>query len=125
MKYKNIKIIIAFDIGLKNIGIAIGNTLIKKSRPLLTIKNCNIKKTFKKIKLIIKTWKPNYFIIGIPYIKSNIYKYCINFSKKLFLHFKLKIKKINENYSSIIIKKKKKKDSKSASLILQQYFYNI
>lgn len=125
MHNKKIKIIIAFDIGLKKIGIAIGNTLTKKARPLSIIKNKNINKTFNKIQILINTWKPSYFIIGVPYnnniYKNQMHKYCLKFSKKLFLNFKIKVIKIDENYSSIIIKKKKK-DSYSASIILQQYF---
>lgn len=66
MNNKKPKIMIAFDFGMKRIGVAIGQTLTQTARPLDTIlakegvPNCNA------ITKLIQKWLPDALVVGIP-----------------------------------------------------------
>nr|WP_049769266.1 Holliday junction resolvase RuvX [Buchnera aphidicola] len=55
-------LIIAFDYGIKNIGIAISETKLLYAQPICTIKN----KNWLEIDKIIKIWLPLLIIVGYP-----------------------------------------------------------
>ena len=60
------KILVAFDFGMKRIGVAIGQTLTKNARPLDTINAKNGDPDWKVIEKLIKKWLPEALIVGIP-----------------------------------------------------------
>ena len=61
-----LKKILAFDYGKARIGIATGQTLTKTASPVTTIKSINGKPNWKEIEAIIKKWRPNEFVVGLP-----------------------------------------------------------
>lgn len=63
---KKNKIFICFDFGEKNIGIAIGQKITKTATSLTTLKSRKKKINWIKIKKILKDWKPDKIIIGLP-----------------------------------------------------------
>jgi putative holliday junction resolvase len=60
------KRLIAFDFGMKRIGVAVGQTLTKSARPLETLSAKNGVPDWKIIEKIVKKWSPEAFIVGIP-----------------------------------------------------------
>lgn len=60
------KILMAFDFGMKRIGVAIGQTLTKSARPLDTISAKNGDPDWKIVEKLIKKWLPEALIVGIP-----------------------------------------------------------
>lgn len=135
---KNIKTVMAFDFGYKRIGVAIGNTLIKVAHPIATI--INKEDMIKSIGNLISRWKPHIIIVGAPAIRNDnkpLLKAINGFANFLKTEFKIKIKIVNEDYSSEIAKmqlneqkiygiaQKKKLDELSACQILQTYFSTI
>ena len=134
------KQIMSFDIGLLNIGIAVGNTLLKIAHPLTIITEPIKFQLFIKIDIIIKKWLPKLFIIGngsntkdeTP-LQLRIKK----FSNKLYNDYNLPIIFINEDFSSIEasamlnqqqiygIHQKDKTDDLAACVILQRYFDSL
>jgi putative Holliday junction resolvase len=60
------KIIIAFDFGMKRIGIAIGQTVTQTARPLDTIQAKDGHPNWQAITKLIKNWLPDALVVGIP-----------------------------------------------------------
>ena len=79
--------IIAFDFGIKKIGVAVGQTSTYTSSPLLIIKNKDGKVNWEEINKLINEWKPELIIVGKPLnmdgTDSEIMKKVDRFLKKL------------------------------------------
>jgi putative Holliday junction resolvase len=62
----SLKILLAFDFGKKRIGTAIGQTVTQTARPLTTINAKDGIPNWQEITAIIKKWRPDAIVIGIP-----------------------------------------------------------
>lgn len=60
------KILLAFDFGKKRIGVAVGQTVTKSARPLITIAAKDGKANWQDITPLINKWRPDALIVGIP-----------------------------------------------------------
>ncbi len=60
------KIVIGIDFGLKRIGLAIGQTITRSARPLETLAAKAGEPDWQRFNVLIKTWRPEAFVIGIP-----------------------------------------------------------
>lgn len=60
------RVLLAFDFGKKRIGTAIGQTVTKQARPLTTIAAKEGHPDWQAIDRIIKKWRPDALIVGIP-----------------------------------------------------------
>lgn len=63
---KSPKIIIAFDFGMKRIGVAIGQTITQTARPLDTIQAKEGIPNWHAITKLINKWLPDALVVGIP-----------------------------------------------------------
>ena len=66
MSEPTIKVIMAFDFGMKRIGSAIGQIITKTANPLITIAAKNGIPQWEIISKLIKKWQPDAIIVGIP-----------------------------------------------------------
>lgn len=57
---------LCFDYGLKNIGVALGNTLTKEARPLTVLAAVNGKPRWEQLEALVAKWRPAAIIIGYP-----------------------------------------------------------
>lgn len=57
---------LGFDFGLKNIGVAVGQSITKTATPLAIIDASKNKTLWQKIAKLIKIWHPDALIVGIP-----------------------------------------------------------
>ncbi|CUR53340.1 Holliday junction resolvase RuvX [Buchnera aphidicola] len=128
-------IILAFDYGVKNIGLAISDTLLSYATPLPSLYNFKKKIQWKKIQNILFTWLPKYLILGYPIDnkgkKQKIAKKIEIFKLNLEKKYKIPVKLHNEYLTTKIAKsilfqkggfkelKKKNIHSMSAVLILE------
>ncbi|MBA3661316.1 MAG: Holliday junction resolvase RuvX [Gammaproteobacteria bacterium] len=60
------KILLAFDFGMKRIGVAIGQTITQTATPLTTLTAKEGVPPWTEIAKIIKKWRPDALIVGIP-----------------------------------------------------------
>ena len=60
------KILLAFDFGMKRIGVAVGQTVTQTARPLQTLLAKSGKPSSDAIKHLIEKWHPDALIVGIP-----------------------------------------------------------
>ena len=62
----NVSSYLCFDYGLKNIGVALGNTLTKEARPIAILSAVNGKPRWNAIEALVKEWQPKAIIVGNP-----------------------------------------------------------
>lgn len=131
-------IIIAFDFGLKNIGVAVGENILKKGRALKKISAKNGYPNWNNIKKLLKTWQPKILIVGLPLnidgTKQDITKKAEKFAYLLKCKFNIFVNLHDERLStkearSLIFKesgykslKKEKIHSVAAVIILESWF---
>ena len=132
--------VLAFDFGLKRIGVAVGELELGMAHPLATLNGGDAVQTMAAIEKLIKEWRPNLLIVGQPHhddgrphaLSCAIEKFVAN----LKIQTKLDVLFSDESYSSAAAslalrdagvsgqKQKAMLDSVAAQEILQGYFDN-
>lgn len=121
-------VILAFDFGLKRIGVAMGSTLLKKAQPLTIIHEESNTGRFNAIESLIMEWKPVNLVVGLPFhadgTEHEMTKRCRRFANQLHGRFGIGTVLVDERFSSCILnfKQGEADDAHAAALILQQYF---
>jgi putative Holliday junction resolvase len=120
--------VLGFDFGLKRIGVAVGNTLVRQAQPLSVITATANDIKFAEIGALIAAWHPVRLIVGIPFhpdgAEHEMTLRCRRFANQLIGRCNLPVILVDERYSSAVIKAKRFEviDALAASIILQQYF---
>ncbi len=128
--------ILAFDYGLKRVGVATGEIALKSAHPLTTLHNTPL--LFEKILALTVEWQPIRFVLGEPKntqgettaMTKNVHA----FAQHLHDTFKIPVDLIDERYTSVVAESllkemgahfarhKSKVDALSAQIILQTWF---
>ena len=67
MKHQTIDgIVIAFDFGLKRIGVAVGQTITKTARPLMTLQAKEGVPDWEQVSQLVKRFEPRVWVVGMP-----------------------------------------------------------
>lgn len=96
--------LIGVDFGLKNIGLAVGQTLTSTASALKTIK---YRKPFNytELDVVIKQWQPDKIIMGLPLTEDGepqkISKIVEAFAQQLTQRYQIPIEFMDERYSSM------------------------
>lgn len=128
MSGEAIDTILAFDFGLKRIGVAIGNTMICQAKPLSVITATANEPKFAAIAAMIAEWGPSRIVVGLPShpdgTEHEMSARCRRFANQLNGRYNLPVELVDERYSSAVIAAKRGDviDDKAAAIILQQYF---
>ncbi len=121
-------IILAFDYGLARIGVAIGNTVVKDSRPLTIIHWKKNQEKWKQITRIMEDWKPALVVVGIPRHKdgtpNSMTPVCENFANQINGRFNVYVARVDERFSSVEVGDEGGGyiDDLAAQVILEQWF---
>jgi putative holliday junction resolvase len=59
--------LLAFDYGRRRIGVAVGNTLTRQARPLLTLAVSETGPDWARITALLAEWRPARLVVGVPY----------------------------------------------------------
>jgi putative Holliday junction resolvase len=118
--------VLAFDFGLRRIGVAVGEPELRTAHPLSAVAH------FSQIEKLIEEWKPASLVVGLPTsvqgVAHAMTKQAEDFARRLERRFKLPVARVDERYTSVEAEsrlkglKKKAIDSVAAQLILEQYF---
>lgn len=123
--------ILAFDFGLKRIGVAVGNTVICQAQALTIISAASNDAKFDAIAKLIAQWQPVLCVVGLPLhpdgAPHEMSVRCQRFANQLQGRFGVKTALVDERYSSAVIQTKQgeRVDDQSAAIILQQYFDQV
>lgn len=100
-----VEIIMAFDFGTKNIGIAIGQNLTYTTRPLTVIKSQLGSPHWNAIEFIYNEWSPVLLIVGLPLNIDGSEQPITFLSKKFAIQLKKRfqttVKMHDERFSTI------------------------
>lgn len=121
--------VLGFDFGLKRIGVAVGNTILKQAQPLTIITAATNAAKFAAIAALIQEWRPARCIVGLPRhpdgVEHEMTLRCRRFAHQLQGRFGVAAVLVDERYSSAVIAHRRGDliDAEAAAIILQQYFY--
>jgi len=138
VKIHGIGTMLAFDFGVKRIGVAIGSGQIRLAHPLVTIAVEKTKQRFEAIAKLIKTWQPELLVVGLPtHINSSeheLTRLSQRFARRLQGRFSIETVLVDERYTTLAAseilrelgingrKQKAKIDQIAAQQILQSFF---
>lgn len=120
--------IFAFDFGVKRIGVAMGNTMIRQANPVKVISAIDNAARFAAIGALIAEWTPARLVVGLPMhpdgAEHEMTARCRRFANQLHGRFGVPVELVDERYSSAVIAAKRGEviDDRAAAIILQQYF---
>jgi putative holliday junction resolvase len=118
--------VLAFDFGLKRIGVAVGEPELRTAHPLPAVTD------FSAIQKLVEEWRPASLVVGLPTSAKGephkMTRQAEDFARRLERRFKLPVARVDERFTSVEAEsrlkgiKKKAVDSVAAQLILEQYF---
>ena len=122
--------VLAFDFGLKRIGVAVGEPELGTAHPLRAVAG------FAEIEKLVAEWQPARFVVGLPVAERGTHplaRRVERFARQLEGRFHLPVSRVDERFSSVEAESrlktsktkapiKKNIDSVAAQLILEQYF---
>ena len=86
--------VLAFDFGLKRIGVAVGEPELRTAHPLPAIPR------FEDIEAVVKQWKPAALVVGLPTsVQGEPHKMtrqAEDFARRLERRFKLPVARVDE-----------------------------
>ena len=119
--------VLAFDFGLKRIGVAVGEPDLGTAHPLAPIAAPG----FDAIGKLVAEWRPAQLVIGLPVAANGehpLAKHVERFARQLEGRFHIPVARVDERFSSVEAEsrlrglKRQSIDSVAAQLLLQQYF---
>jgi putative Holliday junction resolvase len=129
--------ILAFDFGLKRIGVAVGEPELGTAHPLPAIAAPG----FDSISRLVSEWHPAVLVVGLPVAERGehaLARRVERFARQLEGRFRLPVARVDERFTSVEAESKLKHgrmrggitarahkksiDSVAAQLILEQYF---
>ena len=127
----------AFDFGLKHIGVAVGQSLLRTAEPIAVIKAKDGRPSWDKLGALIAQWQPDFLLVGLPLnmdgSESEMSTRARKFAKRLHGRYGLKIELCDERLSSFEAKSNRHErqgdrkqaltvDAEAAQLILESWF---
>ena len=135
---KKIRTLLAFDFGLRQIGVAVGNMQMQTSQPLAIVNAKNGKPDWQAIEKLMEDWQPDLLVIGDPLnmdgSAGEMSDRANKFARRLHGRWGIAIEMADERLSSFEAKqsmrelghrgdyKDKPIDSYAAELILQTWY---
>jgi putative Holliday junction resolvase len=120
--------VLGFDFGLKRIGVAVGNTVIRQAQALTIIEAATNDDKFAAIAALVASWQPARCIVGMPFhpdgAEHEMSVRCRRFANQLHGRYGLPVVLVDERYTSAVLAQQRGEriDDRAAALILQQYF---
>ena len=118
---------LAFDFGVRRVGVATGSRFTGAAEPLKTI-TVDGAARFAEIEKLVKEWEPEALVIGVPFhpdgAEHEITQKARKFGRQLNGRFHLPVFEVDERYTSVEAESygAKDVDSAAAALILEQFF---
>jgi putative holliday junction resolvase len=126
MPERGARTVLAFDFGLKRIGVAVGEPELRTAHPLGVVTR------FTQVESLVSQWKPARLVVGRPLSAEgeahSMTRQAEDFARRLERRFKLPVSRVDERFSSLEAEsrlrglKRKQIDSVAAQLLLEQYF---
>jgi putative Holliday junction resolvase len=121
---------LAFDFGVRRVGVATGNSLLRQAQALVTV-NAQGQARLDAIAALIREWQPDALVVGVPFhpdgAEHENTQRARRFGRQLHGRFRLPVFEVDERYSTTeaLAQGAKDADAQSAAIILQQYMNPI
>jgi putative Holliday junction resolvase len=97
--------VLAFDFGLKRIGVAVGDRETRLAHPLETIAEEANAPRFDRIQTLLEEWRPVALVVGLPLSldgdEHDLSKRCRRFAHQLHGRFGLPVSLVDERLTSV------------------------
>jgi putative holliday junction resolvase len=117
---------LAFDYGLRRVGVASGNSHLSRGYPLKTIA-VDGEARWDAIASLIREWQPQALVVGVPFhpdgaAHDNTHR-AQRFARQLRGRFGLQVHEVDERYTTTeaLSVDARDADAEAAALILEQY----
>lgn len=101
---RELRTILAFDYGLRQIGVATGQTLTRSSTPLEVIPAKNGQPQWDRVAALIEQWRPDALVVGLPLnmdgTESDMCALARGFASELETRFAVPVHLTDERLSS-------------------------
>jgi putative Holliday junction resolvase len=131
----NARTVLAFDFGLRTIGVAVGNDLLGTATALRPVAARDGVPDWKQIERLIAEWQPGLLVVGLPLnmdgTESEMSRRAARFARRLSGRFNIRCELMDERLSSFEARdqlaasergRRESVDSLAARLILQSWF---
>ena len=121
---------LAFDFGIKRVGVATGNTLTRSATPLRTLA-AEGEQRFGAIAALIQEWQPDALVVGVPFHPDGAAhdntERARRFARQLHGRFRLAVHEVDERYSTTEAAGDGARDldAASAAIILNQFLSTL
>jgi putative Holliday junction resolvase len=99
------KIVLAFDFGLRRIGVACGDTLSRNASALDTVPAGPTGPRWELIAAMLREWQPDMAVVGLPYnvdgSENDMTGAARSFAAELARRFGIEVVMVDERYSSL------------------------
>jgi putative Holliday junction resolvase len=99
------KVVLAFDFGLRRIGVACGDTLSRSAAGLKTVPAGPTGPRWELIDSMMREWQPDMAVVGLPYnvddSDSDMTAAARGFAAELTRRYALEVVMVDERYSSL------------------------
>lgn len=133
----------AFDVGERHVGVALGNTVSRQARALEVIGRSTNAALFARLAVLIRQWQPQALVVGRPLTADGAVQPATamadRFARRLEGRYGLPVHRVDERYSSVAAQSWRREhgrgqggaqrrrqawhtdDALAAAIILQQY----
>jgi putative Holliday junction resolvase len=129
--------LLAFDYGLRQIGVAVGNSELGTTQPLTVLRARDGQPDWREVEALLEEWQPQRLIVGDPLNMdgsvSELAQRARRFARRLEGRFRIAAELVDERLSSFAVKQEQREaghrgdyrarpvDSLAAELILRDY----
>jgi len=121
---------LAFDFGTQRVGVAVGNSLLRRATALKTLA-AQGERRFAAIESLIREWQPAALVVGVPFhpdgaAHANTLR-ARRFARQLSGRFQLPVHEVDERYTTTeaLAAGAADVDAAAAALILDQYLRGL
>jgi putative holliday junction resolvase len=99
------RVVLAFDFGIRRIGVACGDTVSRTAAPLHAVPAGPSGPRWEAIQALLREWQPALMVVGLPYnadgSDSATTAAARSFAAELTRRFRLPVELVDERYSSM------------------------
>ena len=117
--------VLAFDFGLKHIGVAVGQTITATATPLTTLRARAGKPDWNSVDELVNEWRPIRLLIGLPLnmddSESEMSELARRFGAKLTARSGIEIAMVDERLTSYATRNEPESHASAAALIAETW----
>ena len=121
---------LSFDFGTRRVGVAVGNTLLGRARPLQTVA-VEGDARFAALQALVAEWQPDALVVGVPFHPDGAAhdnsQRARRFARQLQGRFKLPVHEVDERYTTTeaLAAGAVDADAAAAAIILEQFLRRL